>query len=126
MGKKDGKKQDKAKAEAKKARQASKQEKTSSKRLKKELKAQGEQDIESILAEFAAKEQKKNAVTISPCSQPSPRANYSLTTLPNGEMLMFGGESCDGESTVVSPTNYVDVIVNVFFYYFPSAFSSLD
>jgi len=42
----------------------------------------GEEDIEAILAEFRAKEAAKTAVTVQECSQPSPRANFSLTTLP--------------------------------------------
>lgn len=101
MGKKDGKKVDKAKVEAKKARQAAKQEKSTVKRTKKEIKESGEEDIEAILAEFAARDQARVAVSIIPCSQPSPRSNFSLTALPNGEMLLFGGEFCDGEGTTV-------------------------
>ena len=41
-----------------------------------------EQDIEAILAEFRAKEATKTAVTTTECPQPSPRANFTLTTLP--------------------------------------------
>lgn len=41
-----------------------------------------EEDIEAILAEFRAKEATKTAVSINLCPQPSPRANFSLTTLP--------------------------------------------
>lgn len=33
--------------------------------------------------------------------QPSPRTNFSLTTLPSGELLLFGGEYYDGEDTIV-------------------------
>lgn len=99
MGKKD--KKDPAKKEAKKARQAAKQQKTSQKRTKKELKESGEKDIESILAEYSAKEAKKMAVAVTVVPQPSRRANFSMTSLPNGEMLMFGGEFFDGETTTV-------------------------
>eukprot|EP01033_Poteriospumella_lacustris_P005367 gene5367-3826_t len=99
MGKKD--KKDPAKKEAKKARQAAKQQKTSQKRTKKELKESGEKDIESILAEYSAKEAKKMAVAVTVVPQPSRRANFSMTPLPNGEMLMFGGEFFDGETTTV-------------------------
>lgn len=108
MGKKDGKKIDKAKLEAKKLRQQSKQQKVDTKRVKKDLKSiHGDgakiQDIESIIAEFSAKEKLRTAVNMTPCSQPSPRANFSLTALSNasGEMLLFGGEFCDGEDTIV-------------------------
>ena len=100
MGKKD-KKIDKAKIEAKKLRQATKATKTATKRTKKELKDAGEDDIEAIIAEFQKKDQQRTAVTVTACLQPSPRSNFSLTVLPNGELLMFGGEFCDGETTVV-------------------------
>lgn len=103
MGKKDSKKTDKAKQEAKKIRQATKQAKVDNKRVKKELKADGikVQDLEAIIAEFTAKEKLRTAVSITPCGQPSPRANFSMTALANGEMLLFGGEICDGEDTTV-------------------------
>jgi len=100
MGKKD-KPKDKAKVEAKKARQNLKAEKIANKRTKKDLKESGEEDIESIIAEFMKKESSKKAVTITPCDQPAPRSNFSLTPLPSGEFLMFGGEICDGEGTSV-------------------------
>lgn len=97
-----GKKEDaKAKEIAKKARQAAKVEKTSKKRDKKELKETGEKDIDLILAEFAAKELTKTAITITVCPQPSRRVNFSMTALANGEMLMFGGEHFDGDHTEV-------------------------
>lgn len=101
MGKKDGKRVDQAKLQAKKERQALKQEKANTKRTKKELKDGGEEDIEKIIAEFAAKDAARLAVTITHSPQPSRRANFSMTALPNGEMLMFGGECCDGERTEV-------------------------
>ena len=42
-----------------------------------------EEDIEAILAEIRAKDAVKTAVTVTEsCAQPSPRANFSLTTLP--------------------------------------------
>jgi hypothetical protein len=99
MAKKD--KKDLAKQEAKKARQAQKVQKTGAKRTKKELRDAGEVDIEAIIAEYTAKEAAKTAISVNSCSQPSRRANFSMTALPNGEMLMFGGEYCDGESTEV-------------------------
>lgn len=101
MGK--GKKADPAKVAAKKAKQAAKQEKSALKANKKEMKMRGEdeEDIEAILAEHHEREMKRTAVTVSPCAQPSPRSNFSLTALPNNEFLLFGGEYCDGESTKV-------------------------
>jgi hypothetical protein len=87
--------------EAKKARQVAKQTKVTTKRAKKEIKEIGEEDIETIIAEFAAKDHARTAVAITSCPQPSPRSNFSMTALPNGEMLMFGGEYCDGEGTTV-------------------------
>lgn len=71
------------------------------KRNKKEIKDSGEEDIEKILAEFAKKDAERVAVTIRNCLQPSPRSNFTMSTLPNGDMLMFGGEFCDGEKTTV-------------------------
>mgnify|MGYP003386621092 CR=1 FL=1 len=112
MGKKD--KKDPAKAEAKKARQNAKQQKTTVKRSKKEAKELGEDDIDTILAEFAKKDAERVAVTISirvdsnaiP-EPPSPRSNFSMSTLPNGDFIIFGGEFCDGERTTV----FNDVLV---------------
>ena len=104
MGKKDTKHVDKAKLEAKKQRKVQKQEKGDKKRVKKET---NEQSIEEILEEFNKKERDRVAITITPCSQPSPRAGFTLTSLQssssgsNGDMLLFGGESCDGEVTYV-------------------------
>lgn len=40
-------------------------------------------------------------MTIVESPQPSPRTNFSLTTLPSGELLLFGGEYYDGEDTIV-------------------------
>ncbi len=51
--------------------------------------------------QIRAKDAAKTAVTITECEQPSPRTNFSLTTLPSGELLLFGGEYYDGDDTVV-------------------------
>lgn len=56
---------------------------------------------ESIIAKYNEKERQRTAVTVTMCGQPSPRSNFSMTALPNGEMLMFGGEFCDGQGTAV-------------------------
>jgi N-acetylneuraminic acid mutarotase len=99
-GKKD-KRIDPAKIQAKKARQAAKQQKETQKRTKKEIKDSGEKDIEAILAEFSAKEAAKLAVSINVVPQPSRRANFSMTALTSGEMLLFGGEVLLDENTTV-------------------------
>lgn len=101
MGKKDSKKVDALKAIAKKQRQDQKQQKTTIKRTKKELRDGGEKDIESILQEFAAKEATRTAVSITVVPQPSRRSSFSFNAQPNGEMIMFGGEFFDGETTTV-------------------------
>ena len=100
-----GKKKDKGSAE-KKAARALKQEKKLNKGDKKKSSSGGAgeadcEDIEKIIEEMRSKEAKKTAVHISVSEQPSPRANFSFVSLPNtsGEMLMFGGEYCNGEST---------------------------
>ena len=89
MGTKD-KKVDKAKIDAKKARQVAKQQKVASKRNKKETKDLGEEDIESIIADIRNKDLERTAVTITVTPQPSPRSNFSMTALPNGDMMLFG------------------------------------
>jgi len=101
MGKKDGKRVDKTKVEAKKAKQVAKQTKLVKKSVKKEIQGLGEDDIEVMIAEFAAKDKERTHVSVSVCPQPSPRSNFSMTALPSGEMLLFGGEYCDGEQTTV-------------------------
>jgi hypothetical protein len=104
MGKKDagsGKLSAKEKEAAKKAKKAAKQDKATAKRNKKELKELGEEDIESIIAKFNEKERMRTAVNVTVCGQPSPRSNFTMTALPNGEMLLFGGEFCDGVGITV-------------------------
>ena len=85
-------KKDPAKIAAKKAKIAAKQEKSAIKANKKDIKALGinEDDIENIIAEYQEKDRARTAVTITLCSQPSPRSNFSLTSLPNNEFLLFG------------------------------------
>lgn len=79
--------------EQKKAKQAAKG-------AKKDRKANDEEDIELILAEILKKDAQRKEVITEPCSQPSPRSNFSLSMLPNGEMMMFGGEYFDGDRNV--------------------------
>ena len=103
MGKKD--KKDAGKKEAKALRQAAKATKGEKKSLK--VGAAGEEgegdeeDIDAILNDFREKEKLKTAVSVNVCPQPSRRSHFSLTSLPNGDMLMFGGEYCDGAGTNV-------------------------
>jgi N-acetylneuraminic acid mutarotase len=101
MGKKD-KKSESAK-EARALRQAKKAQKGDKKAGKTDniCGEDDDDDIDAILEEFRAKEEKKTAVRITITEQPTPRSNFSLTALPSGEMLMFGGEFCDGAGTVV-------------------------
>ena len=61
LGKKD---KEKAKTEAKKARQNQKADKVAARRHKKEVKDSGEQDIDAILADFAARYREPRDVTI--------------------------------------------------------------
>ena len=100
MGKRDarrkGGKDSKAeKQAAKAAKQKSKSERSATKRAAKEA---GEQDIESVIKSLAARDAERTTVTVTRCEAPSPRANFSLTALPSGELLLFGGEFFDGET----------------------------
>ena len=76
------------------AKQKSKSERSATKRAAKEA---GEQDIESTKS-LAARDAERTTVTVTRCEAPSPRANFSLTALPSGELLLFGGEFFDGET----------------------------
>lgn len=75
--------------EAKKAKQAQKS-------LKKDRKQNDEEDIELLLQEFMKKDAERTAVTVERVGQPSPRANFTMSMLPSGDMLLFGGEYFDG------------------------------
>ena len=99
MGKK--KPTDKA-AAARAQRQETRQAKQRAKSAKKERKALGtdEADIEALLQEFRAKDAARTHVTVEPSHQPSPRANFTLSALPSGELLLFGGEYFDGDVNV--------------------------
>lgn len=79
--------------EAKKAKQAQKG-------LKKDRKQLEEEDIELILQEFVRKDAERTQVTVEAAAQPSPRANFTLSALPSGELLLFGGEYFDGDVNV--------------------------
>ena len=92
-----GKNKNQEKSNAKKERKLQKQAKAEKKRAGKEAKNHGEEDIESILEEFMKKDAERIAVTIESCSQPSRRANFSLSAISSNELVLFGGEFFDGE-----------------------------
>ncbi|TMW64566.1 hypothetical protein Poli38472_011446 [Pythium oligandrum] len=79
--------------EAKKAKQAAKG-------AKKDRKGVDEEDIELILQEILKKDAQRKEVIVEATTQPSPRANFSMTMLPTGDMMMFGGEYFDGDTNV--------------------------
>lgn len=87
---------------AKKARKAEKATKAAKKGAAKTRKDMGdddEEDIETILAQLAATDAKKTAVTVSVLSErPSARANFSCTPLPDGQLVIFGGEFSNGQT----------------------------
>ncbi|RLN45358.1 hypothetical protein BBO99_00008283 [Phytophthora kernoviae] len=101
MGKKKSGGKDKAtaKAAAKAQRVEAKKAKQSQKSAKKDRKALGaeEEDIEVILQEFRKKDAERTQVIVEAAPQPTPRANFTLSALPSGEMLLFGGEYFDGD-----------------------------
>ncbi|CAI5739748.1 unnamed protein product [Hyaloperonospora brassicae] len=83
-------------------RQADKKLKQSAKGAKKDRKALGhtEEDIEVLLHEFCKKDAARTHVTVDAAPPPSPRAHFTLSTLPSGELLLFGGEYFDGDVNV--------------------------
>lgn len=93
-----------AKQEAKDQKKKRQEQKATSKVAKriskKDAREASEDNIEAILAEILKKEEQKTAVTVTVCeSPPSPRANFTVTSLPNGDMVLFGGEYFDGLDT---------------------------
>lgn len=97
MPKKDSKEKEAAKKAAKAAKLASRTARSAGKqKAKAGDDDEVEEDIEVILASLAKEEAKKTAVHVEICARPSPRANASITPLPGGDFLMFGGEFWDG------------------------------
>ncbi|RMX66282.1 hypothetical protein DD238_003111 [Peronospora effusa] len=90
------------KAAAKAQRQESRRAKQCAKSAKKDRKALGteEEDIEVLLQEFRKRDTERTQVTVEISPQPTPRANFTLSALPSGEMLLFGGEYFDGDVNV--------------------------
>uniref|UniRef100_A0A0G4HTA0 DUF4110 domain-containing protein n=1 Tax=Chromera velia CCMP2878 TaxID=1169474 RepID=A0A0G4HTA0_9ALVE len=106
MGKKD-KKGGKNAAE-KAAKKEEKKNKQMEKAKKKKLKENGideEEDVEEILKQLdkqdAEKEAARATVTVTQCQQPSPRVYCSMTVIPSGEVVVFGGEYFDGQKVQV-------------------------
>ncbi|KAL8434626.1 hypothetical protein ACSSS7_003024 [Eimeria intestinalis] len=95
------------KAQQKAARRELQLKKAAAKEQKKQKK-QGQIDsdelpIEVLLQQLEEEQRQrqlsKTQVTL--CNQPSPRAHGSLTLLPSGDLLLFGGESYDGKKVRV-------------------------
>ncbi|XP_026192625.1 kelch domain-containing protein 4 [Cyclospora cayetanensis] len=94
-------------AQRKAARRELQQKKAAAKEQKKRQK-QGEIDgeevpIEVLLRQLEEEERQRqiNKSQIVQCKQPTPRAHASLTALPSGDLLLFGGESYDGKKVRV-------------------------
>ncbi|XP_061197077.1 kelch domain-containing protein 4-like [Saccostrea echinata] len=92
MGKKKADKKGKGKEKT-----ALKTEKKAEKKAKKELAKRGEDDIETLIAQFHAKDQEKARYVEEKCDPPSERSNMTLTPHPDkDELIMFGGEFLAG------------------------------
>ena len=104
MGK--DKKKDKKKQGKGAEKTAAKTAKNAAKREKKERAKSGEadeEDIEAILAELAARDKQRVAVTEAACERPSPRvhASFVLNPAKDKEFLVFGGEYYNGARVFV-------------------------
>lgn len=92
MGKKKADKKGKGKEKT-----ALKTEKKAERKAKKELAKKGEDDIETLIAQFHAKDQEKTKYVEEKCDPPSERSNMTLTSHPDKEeLIMFGGEFLTG------------------------------
>jgi len=96
-----GKKKDKNSKKGKGAEKtALKTEKKADKKTKKHLAEKGEDDVESLIAEFSARDKKLAAVVEERVLPPSPRVNLSMTPHPDrDELILFGGEYFNGSKT---------------------------
>ncbi|KAL8444942.1 hypothetical protein Emag_005262 [Eimeria magna] len=95
------------KAQQKAARRELQLKKAAAKEQKKQKK-QGQIDCDElpieVLLQQLEEEQRQRQLTktqVTLCNQPSPRAHASLTLLPSGDLLLFGGESYDGKKVRV-------------------------
>lgn len=58
-----------------------------------------EEDVELILARLADEDAARTASTVEVLENPpAPRSNFSLTQVPGGDLILFGGEFFDGET----------------------------
>lgn len=98
MGKKDNKKKGKGAEKT-----AAKTEKKTTQKIKKNLKAKGEEDIDTLLAQFAEADSKQQQIIEELCKQPpSKRSAFSLTPHPDKDQLVIlGGEHFNGTQTLV-------------------------
>lgn len=71
-------------------------------RQKKLIAKLGEDDIESIVAKYEAKETKSSDLTEALCAPPTARVNFSICSHPDKEEIFInGGEFFNGQKTVV-------------------------
>ncbi|KAH8019469.1 hypothetical protein HPB51_019491 [Rhipicephalus microplus] len=95
-----------AKKEKKKGQGAkkttAKTEKKALQKLKKELAANGEDDIETLIAQFVEEDRKKLQITEELVGPPSCRSGATLCAHPEkDELLLFGGEYYNGKKTIM-------------------------
>lgn len=87
-----------------KAKKKEKQAEKAASKKRRKMDIDESEDISDILNKIRTQNDKipsSGAPSASTCSRPSPRAHASLTYLPNGELLMFGGEYFDGQKSIV-------------------------
>ncbi|XP_076825318.1 kelch domain-containing protein 4-like [Clavelina lepadiformis] len=83
-------------------------EKTAQKMAKKDQKGEGMEDLEALIAEFRAADEKRTKFNEEKCNRPSPRCNMTVTAHPDkDELIVFGGEYFNGSKTHI----YNDVFV---------------
>jgi len=93
---------DKAKEEKRKKQELKAQKKAGKKSKKKGDGDDDLDDLDAILEEIRKQDAARTAVTVEVCEHPSPRSNFSLSPLDgqsNSELLMFGGEYFDGNTS---------------------------
>lgn len=112
----------KSKTEGKKAKIAEKKQKQEKKGDKREKtkKAKGaaddsdaeDVDLDSLLAEYAKKQEQFLKVSEAPCDPPKPRASSTLIASPSNdnELLLFGGEYFNGAIATFFNDLYVYLI----------------
>ncbi|CAH0476097.1 unnamed protein product [Peronospora belbahrii] len=59
-----------------------------------------EENIEMLLEEFRKKDAARTEIIVTNTTQPTPRANFTLSVLPSGDVLVFGGEYYNGDVNV--------------------------